>query len=318
MRKLPLLIFIASFAVVAESCNDSGTAVFNPPNTAGTCIWNGVTLSSSEASECCTTNSDGTMTYNYSTSDSNCPGGTPQQAAIQSTIGNYANTAAAGDASLASANGDVSSDGVLKNTGSGSAAATASFNPPTTGSTTGSGSGSATGLLGNLGTTTGGAAAAGGSAQAANPSSLFGSSGLSGSTATNPDDGATAASGAIAASGGSGDVSADGSGAYAMDASGHGGSHGGLWSEIFGNGDSDFGSGLNGKGSRTAKIVDLDRSPAADGSNAMGSKDPEDYFSLVNPGDSIFKIVERRYTTKAKQWALTDADAVASKVLRVK
>lgn len=41
--------------------------------------------------------------------------------------------------------------------------------------------------------------------------------------------------------------------------------------------------------------------------SVMGSTDPDDYFSLLKPTDSIFKIVEKRYGAKQKSWALTDA-----------
>ena len=36
----------------------------------------------------------------------------------------------------------------------------------------------------------------------------------------------------------------------------------------------------------------------------MGSEDPEDYFSRLNPDDNLFKIVERRYQKKTTDWAL--------------
>ncbi|MCM2323441.1 MAG: hypothetical protein NDJ90_09290 [Oligoflexia bacterium] len=72
------------------------------------------------------------------------------------------------------------------------------------------------------------------------------------------------------------------------------------------------GRGLGGDGKGGSGTMDLSRTTAS--GDPMGSADPSDYFSMLRPGDSIFKIVERRYTTKAQSWALTDAKGAARSV----
>lgn len=78
-----------------------------------------------------------------------------------------------------------------------------------------------------------------------------------------------------------------------------------------GSGD-DVGDTISGVNSA---ILDIGRDPAGE-VNPMGSVEPENYFSLLKPGESIFKVVEKRYGAKARQWALRDAAEVASGVQR--
>lgn len=84
-----------------------------------------------------------------------------------------------------------------------------------------------------------------------------------------------------------------------------------------GGGSSSFGSLFGGgnEGGISGKAQDgfnLGRGPAG-GDSTKSSADPENYFSMLKPSDSLFKIVERRYMDKAKNWALTDAyDASAA------
>ncbi|MGZ3698500.1 MAG: hypothetical protein ACXWP5_10220, partial [Bdellovibrionota bacterium] len=44
--------------------------------------------------------------------------------------------------------------------------------------------------------------------------------------------------------------------------------------------------------------------------NAMGSEDPDDYFTRIGLGESLFKKVEKKYNEKAGSWALIEANAV--------
>lgn len=52
------------------------------------------------------------------------------------------------------------------------------------------------------------------------------------------------------------------------------------------------------------------------GMDPMGSQDPANYFTLLNTGDNLFKIVERRYVSKSKQWAISDAQDVRRSINR--
>jgi hypothetical protein len=53
------------------------------------------------------------------------------------------------------------------------------------------------------------------------------------------------------------------------------------------------------------------------GRGPMGSADPDDYFSRIKPGDNIFKIVERRYGTKTRGWALADSQRMVNTVRQI-
>lgn len=115
--------------------------------------------------------------------------------------------------------------------------------------------------------------------------------------------------------------STDASAAYGS-AGGNGGRMGGAGG-AFNNGqygDSDAGVGGGAHGN---EVKNIGRDPASlagksdaekNAAGAMGSKDPSNYFSLLNPGDNIFKIVERRYVSKAKQWAIADVQRISEKI----
>lgn len=77
-----------------------------------------------------------------------------------------------------------------------------------------------------------------------------------------------------------------------------------------GGGGSDYGSLFGGGGDAgragTQDALEIGRTPAGV-NEVMGSADPEEYFSMLKSSDNLFKVVERRYTSKAKSWALSDA-----------
>jgi hypothetical protein len=52
------------------------------------------------------------------------------------------------------------------------------------------------------------------------------------------------------------------------------------------------------------------------GVNPMGSEDPMDYFARLSLGDSLFKIVERRYQAKQVSWKQGDESIAISKSRR--
>jgi hypothetical protein len=82
----------------------------------------------------------------------------------------------------------------------------------------------------------------------------------------------------------------------------------------------DGGDGSNGVGGRGGvSSTEFSRDPASIAGRAdaalgsmdpMGSQDPANYFSLLNTDDNLFKIVERRYVSKSKQWAISDAQRI--------
>jgi hypothetical protein len=101
--------------------------------------------------------------------------------------------------------------------------------------------------------------------------------------------------------------------AYAASAGGGGSKgHNSFWDAINGT----DGNGQVGAGSGKSGELDIKRDPASlaaqseAGTSTMGSKDPSDYFTLIHQDDNLFKIVERRYASKSKQWALSDAQQV--------
>jgi hypothetical protein len=81
------------------------------------------------------------------------------------------------------------------------------------------------------------------------------------------------------------------------------------------------GDGVGGKGG--SSISEISRDPASlaaqadaarNGKDPMGSQDPSNYFSLISAGDNLFKIVERRYTSKSRQWELSDVQEIRRSV----
>lgn len=101
-------------------------------------------------------------------------------------------------------------------------------------------------------------------------------------------------------------ASEDSAGTYSGGGGGARGGGGSSFGSLFGGGNE---GGVSGK---AQDGFNLGRKPAG-GDSTTGSADPENYFSMLKPSDSLFKIVERRYMDKAKNWALTDAhDASAS------
>jgi hypothetical protein len=42
----------------------------------------------------------------------------------------------------------------------------------------------------------------------------------------------------------------------------------------------------------------------------MGTQDPANYFGMLKVNDNLFKIVERRYESKSRQWAISDAQQI--------
>lgn len=76
------------------------------------------------------------------------------------------------------------------------------------------------------------------------------------------------------------------------------------------------GSGSDGMGGKAQDSLHLGRNPAG-GDSVMGSLDPENYFSMLKPSDNLFKIVERRYTSKAKTWALSQAEDTQAAVKKL-
>jgi hypothetical protein len=46
------------------------------------------------------------------------------------------------------------------------------------------------------------------------------------------------------------------------------------------------------------------------GLGPMGTQDPANYFGMLKVNDNLFKIVERRYESKSRQWAISDAQQI--------
>jgi hypothetical protein len=78
--------------------------------------------------------------------------------------------------------------------------------------------------------------------------------------------------------------------------------------DLFGLGTSDSNTS-NGGGKADSKDLSSNRAPASD--VATNSSDPADYFTRLSAADNLFKIVERKYTDKSRQWALSDAQALS-------
>ena len=115
---------------------------------------------------------------------------------------------------------------------------------------------------------------------------------------------------------GAGSGSGAGGGTYAQ------GSNAGSGHSGWGGSDSN-GMGVGG-GAHGHTVSEISRDPAAAGGSAnghggpIGTQDPENYFSMLNPNDNLFKIVERRYTKKSEQWSLADALSVRDQAVRKK
>jgi hypothetical protein len=80
------------------------------------------------------------------------------------------------------------------------------------------------------------------------------------------------------------------------------------------------GNGSNGSGTTSTEFR---RDPASlagqadanrNGLGPMGTQDPANYFTMLRADDNLFKIVERRYVSKSKQWAVSDAQRIRRSV----
>lgn len=113
----------------------------------------------------------------------------------------------------------------------------------------------------------------------------------------------------------------DQQGSYAAGGGGNGSSGKGInpFASLFG------GDKIGGDNGAAVTTTEFRRSPASlagqgganpNGYGPMGSQDPANYFSLLNTNDNLFKIVERRYVSKSKQWAISDAEEIRRSVNR--
>ncbi|MFL5814286.1 MAG: hypothetical protein ACJ763_11965 [Bdellovibrionia bacterium] len=114
--------------------------------------------------------------------------------------------------------------------------------------------------------------------------------------------------------------SSDGLAIYGAGGGGAGKSAGGginPFSGLFGDSN---GNGANGSGSTSTEFR---RDPASlagqgdanrNGLGPMGTQDPANYFTMLKADDNLFKIVERRYVSKSKQWAVSDAQQIRRSV----
>jgi len=72
-----------------------------------------------------------------------------------------------------------------------------------------------------------------------------------------------------------------------------------------------FGSGgFGGSGGGAAGPAELGFGAREDGTNPLGSADPEDYFTRTDLFANLFKVIEKRYRNKATDWARQDAKGV--------
>ncbi|OFZ55041.1 MAG: hypothetical protein A2428_14460 [Bdellovibrionales bacterium RIFOXYC1_FULL_54_43] len=93
--------------------------------------------------------------------------------------------------------------------------------------------------------------------------------------------------------------------AYAAAKAGLGGS-GGFGRISFGGSDSGDNVGRDG-----GAVESQSFGKTSDGTSVLLDADPEDYFTRARIEDSIFKIVERRYRTKAQHWAVVPFEALS-------
>jgi len=149
--------------------------------------------------------------------------------------------------------------------------------------------------------------APGGSGGRATSGGGGGGSGLGNNLAVIPSSDANATTG-------SGGVGTDAS-LSAASSFGGSGSGAGKSGSNDGSGGSDGNSGLDA--TALAGLSHLAEDGAdANGRNiaALGTQDPDDYFTRMGISDNIFKIVEKRYRTKTTRWVVDDVSAVANRV----
>jgi hypothetical protein len=302
------LCFLAAAALTTSGCKDSGTmqtaaATTDPGEclsltgasyVSGSCCANGVAVGPPAPANCpapvgVTQVADSLNNGALATAAGDSGTTTAAQLASSSTTGET--TGATPGSSAALAGGVLRSaslnDGPLSPSGSVPIAALNSLGTSGNGSSNGSANGGGTG---------------------------GGTSGLS----TNGGTGVSTAGGLAGAGGVSG--ASGGGSAVGADAASYGsGAGGGMGAGMYGansNGDVD---GPNGS-SQTGHSVDQFAGRGLAGeAPAMGTADPSDYFNRLGIHDDLFKIVERRYIAKSKQWALVDAAFVtqsASKTIR--
>lgn len=143
--------------------------------------------------------------------------------------------------------------------------------------------------------TNAGAAAGGGAANVATNAGGDASLGAGGSTTPSADgsgaNGGGAAGVAMAASAG---------GTYSGGAGGPkpAGGAGGLGGGAFG------AMGARIDGSNIEKETTIGRTNSGPEVDAMAGDDPDNYFTRIDLGSNLFKIVEKRYRAKATQWAI--------------
>ncbi|MCM2279628.1 MAG: hypothetical protein NDJ89_16255 [Oligoflexia bacterium] len=295
------VLLAAATALAFPACkSDKGKAVTYPPrHLEESCYIFGQTLYGAHATDCCEKNGSGVWVPKPSASQpaGRCPSA-PGLAAVTTAMNTFQEAVNVGRSGVESARRLENHAEVSKN--SRIAAATAA--QPKGGEVKKTDGPIAAGELGELvGSSSGGGAypgsAGGGGGGLGGGGSGSGLSDVRTSAAPrvqtepemvrNPD---TASGGYTGGGGGGGAVGGAGFGRGS-----------GIWDSLAG------GAGLGGNGVEggAPKSMTFGRDPAS--MNAMGSADPEDYFSRVKPGDSIFKVVERRYTSKAQNWALSDA-----------
>lgn len=279
----------SAFMVAFSACKGgSATSQVQPPVYPESCYIYGSTLTGGQAKTCC----------EQGNPKSPLPDGCPRPAGVTPTTATMAAfNGAVGTArtSLATANGLVGTGTVAKNNLS---AATAGEIPASDDGKKDGIGGAGIGDLfkgsDNDSAQNGGGGGAG--AGGGGGSGLGSGFGAGVKTDPSPDNSAkTAAAGS--AEDGSSVMSGSGGGR----AGGRGGNSG--FDNLFGAG---------GQNAATSGMVDMSgRGPA--GVATSGSADPDDYFSLLKRAESIFKVVERRYTEKARGWATRDATDITAK-----
>ncbi|MDR3608436.1 MAG: hypothetical protein P4M08_13790 [Oligoflexia bacterium] len=301
------LLSVSTVGALMVGCNDSGTMATTSPSTGNQCLaLDKVSyLSGAEQTCCC----NGTTAINPAPATCagasfTCPVGPAGVAETAGTLSDAAQAYNSGQSGLTAAGQMLSTSSPTNNSAAGqtgqASAATAGGSLGTLGSTTSSTPSAAS--LGNaLGAGSGGLAGGGSGSSPA----TTGSSGLNSLAGLSPAATPSSVPGAngLLASAGSG--SGSGQGLYAAGGGGGGGMGGGLFG-----GSSDSTSPGGAKGD--VKDLSSGRSPAS--ADVMGSADPIDYFTRLNSSDNLFKIVERRYTSKSRQWAVSDAQALSGSV----
>lgn len=281
-----------ALAVSSAACkkSSSGVSSVNQPQLPPGCYIYGANLTGAQATECC---AGGAPKTPYPDSCPKPPGFTPTVA----TMNNFNGAAQAGRTALTAADSMIG-DKVAGKTG-GQSAATAVDNP---GKSEGSKPENLAKLTGEQLRNLNGASAGGkkgGGSGGGSGSGLGGDFGAGISTkpivlggeSSGETSAAVASAGSVYSGGGGGGGAGSGGRAGGFDL-------GGL-------------NGGQGAGRPGNELLRFGRDPA---SSAMGSADPEDYFSMLKSGDDLFKIVEKRYTKKAEGWALGDAKEAASSV----